>query len=219
MHTVYDLLTGPMAWLSFIIFFGGIIYQLIARGILAKQKDGVVFTYWSFYYAIRSILHWICPFASTNSRKQPILSVITFVFHLFLLIGPIFLFAHVTLINEAFHVNWWYLPDSVADIFTLTVIGGCIFFFIRRLTRQEVRYLTEPSDYIILLMVAAPFITGFWAHHQWIGFRYVTLLHIFSGEILLAAIPFTKLNHMVFFPFTRGYMGSEFGGVRMARDW
>ncbi|MCP3952439.1 MAG: nitrate reductase, partial [Desulfobacterales bacterium] len=25
--------------------------------------------------------------------------------------------------------------------------------------------------------------------------------------------------HMLFAPFTRAYMGSEFGGVRHARDW
>jgi nitrate reductase gamma subunit len=45
------------------------------------------------------------------------------------------------------------------------------------------------------------------------------ILHILSGEILLAAIPFTRLSHMIYAPFTRAYMGSEFGGVRHARDW
>jgi len=40
-----------------------------------------------------------------------------------------------------------------------------------------------------------------------------------SGEVMLAIIPFTKLSHMLFFPITRGYMGSEFGGVRQAKDW
>jgi hypothetical protein len=44
-------------------------------------------------------------------------------------------------------------------------------------------------------------------------------MHILSGEVMLAAIPFTRLSHMLFFPFTRGYMGSEFGGVRHAKDW
>jgi nitrate reductase gamma subunit len=47
----------------------------------------------------------------------------------------------------------------------------------------------------------------------------MTIVHILSGEIMLAVIPFTKLFHMVLFPFVRGYMGSEFGGIRMAKDW
>jgi hypothetical protein len=40
-----------------------------------------------------------------------------------------------------------------------------------------------------------------------------------AGEIMLAAIPFTRLSHMVFSPLTRAYAGSEFGKIRRARDW
>jgi hypothetical protein len=36
-------------------------------------------------------------------------------------------------------------------------------------------------------------------------------LHVLAGDIMLAAIPFTRLSHMLFSPFTRAYMGSEFG--------
>ena len=43
--------------------------------------------------------------------------------------------------------------------------------------------------------------------------------HIVSGEIMLMAIPFTRLSHMIFSPFTRAYMGSEFGAVRHVKDW
>jgi nitrate reductase gamma subunit len=85
--------------------------------------------------------------------------------------------------------------------------------------QPDVKYLSTGSDYAVLAMVAAPFVSGFWAYHQFPGYPVVTILHIVSGEILLAAIPFTRLSHMFFFPLTRGYMGSEFGGVRMARDW
>jgi hypothetical protein len=44
-------------------------------------------------------------------------------------------------------------------------------------------------------------------------------LHVLAGDIMLAAIPFTRLSHMILSPFTRAYMGSEFGAVRHARDW
>ena len=43
--------------------------------------------------------------------------------------------------------------------------------------------------------------------------------HVLAGEIMLVAIPFTRLSHMLFSPLTRAYMGSEFGGIRHARDW
>jgi len=82
-----------------------------------------------------------------------------------------------------------------------------------------VRYLTTASDFFLLAVVAAPFITGFWAYHQYPGHAVATIAHILSGELVLVIIPFSRLSHMIFFPFTRGYAGSEFGAIRHARDW
>ena len=219
MHAIYNFVSGPLAWVAFIVFFGGIVYQLISRALLAQKKDHYVYEYWSFRYALRSIMHWIVPFASTNSRNRPVLTIVTFVFHVCIFIAPLFLFAHITLIYDAFGISWWFMPDGVADILTLVVIGACIFFLVRRLVQPDVKYLSTPTDFVLLGLVAAPFITGYWAYHQWPGNEFMTILHMFSAEVLLVAIPFTKLNHLFLFFFTRGYMGSEFGGVRFARDW
>ena len=93
------------------------------------------------------------------------------------------------------------------------------FFLVRRLINPEVQYVTSASDYILLAIVAAPFITGFLAYYQWFAYQTLLILHILSGEIMLVAIPFTRLSHMLLAPLTRAYMGSEFGGVRHARDW
>jgi nitrate reductase gamma subunit len=132
---------------------------------------------------------------------------------------PVFLLSHIVLWEESWDIRWWSLPDSVADIMCLVVIGSCLFFLIRRITSPKVQYVTSASDYAILAIVAAPFITGFLAYHQWFGYQVFVILHIVSGEIMLMAIPFTRLSHMLYSPFTRAYMGSEFGGVRGARDW
>jgi nitrate reductase gamma subunit len=134
-------------------------------------------------------------------------------------VTPIFLLAHVILWDESFNVRWWSLPDSLAIVMTLIVIAGCVFFLIRRLVTPEVQYVTSVSDYVILAIVAAPFITGFLAYYQWFSPEFFTILHILAGEVMLVAIPFTRLSHMMFSPLTRAYMGSEFGGVRHARDW
>jgi hypothetical protein len=45
------------------------------------------------------------------------------------------------------------------------------------------------------------------------------IAHIVTGVLWLIAIPFTWLAHMLWFLFTRSFMGSEFGAVRNARDW
>ncbi|MDM8525987.1 nitrate reductase [Desulfococcaceae bacterium HSG8] len=219
MHGFYDFVSGPLVWISFILFICGSLYRLITMAVLAKEKDPMVYAYMDFYYAIRSIFHWIIPFGSVNMRRQPAMTIVTFAFHICLICVPLFLFAHVILWKESWNISWWFLSDGAADIMTMIVIGSCIFFLVRRLTRPEVRYLTSYSDFITLAIVAAPFITGFWVYHQWIGYKIMLIFHILSGEIMLVAIPFTRLSHMIFFPFTRGYMGSEFGAVKNARDW
>lgn len=219
MHDLYNFVRGPLAWVAFIIFIGGILYRLVSMIILAKKKDVVVFEYFSLYYGLRSILHWITPFGTVNWRKRPVFTIVTFSFHICLLLAPIFLLAHIILWDESFNLSWWSLPDSVADIMAIIVVVACGYYLWRRLTQPEVNFVTFGSDYIILAIVAAPFITGFLAYHQWVEYKFMLILHILSGEIMLAAIPFTRLSHMFYSPFTRAYLGSEFGGVRHVKDW
>ncbi len=219
MHATYEFVSGPLVWVAFIVFIAGSIYRLVSMALLARKKDPMVYAYMHPKFALRSIFHWITPFASVNSRKHPVLTIVTFLFHISLIVVPVFLFAHIILIKEAWNISWWFLSDGASDFMTLIVIGGCIFFAARRITQPEVKFLTSPSDFIILFVVAAPFITGFWTFHQLIGHQFMAIVHMLSGEIMLAVIPFTRLSHMLFFPFTRGYMGSEFGGVRNAKDW
>ncbi len=219
MHDLYNFVRGPLAWVAFIIFIGGILYRLVSMIILAKKKDVVVFEYFSLYYGLRSILHWITPFGTVNWRKRPVFTIVTFSFHICLLLAPIFLLAHIILWDESFNLTWWSLPDSVADIMAIIVVVACGYYLWRRLTQPEVNFVTFGSDYIILAIVAAPFITGFLAYHQWVEYKFMLILHILSGEIMLAAIPFTRLSHMFYSPFTRAYLGSEFGGVRHVKDW
>ena len=219
MHDLYRFLTGPMAWIAFGVFVVGSLYRLVHLFLLVNRKEKFIFSYMSWQYGLRSIFHWVTPFATVNMRKHPVMTIVTFAFHICLLLTPIFLLSHIILWDEAWDIRWWALPDAVADVMTLIVIAGCIFFLIRRLKLPEVRFLTSASDYVILAIVALPFVTGFIAYHQWINYPFFLVLHIFSGEVMLMAIPFTRLSHMLFSPFTRAYMGSEFGKVRHARDW
>ncbi|MGB9498511.1 MAG: TmcC family electron transfer complex membrane anchor subunit [Dissulfuribacterales bacterium] len=219
MHSLYNFVSGPLAWAAFIIFIGGSLFRLIHLIVLVHKKERFIYSYMSLKYSLRSILHWITPFATTTWKKHPVLTVVTFSFHICLFITPIFLLAHVILWDESFKMSWWSLPDSVAIFMALIVIGDCVFFLFRRLISPEVNYVTSISDYVILAIVAAPFITGFLAYYQWFGYEILMILHVIAGEILLIAIPFTRLSHMLFSPLIRAYMGSEFGGVRHARDW
>ncbi len=219
MNTLYNFVSGPLAWLAFILFIGGCLYRLTNLLVLVHKKEKFIYSYMSLKYSLRSILRWSTPFATENMRKHAVLTIVAFAFHICLILTPIFLLAHVTLVEESWDLNWWTLPEGAAEIMTLIVIGGCVFFLVRRMVNPEVKFVTFASDYIILGIVAAPFVTGLLAYYQWFGYQIFLILHILSGEIMLVAIPFTRLSHMLFAPLTRAYMGSEFGGVRKARDW
>ena len=219
MHGIYSLVSGPLVWVAFIVFLGGSLYRLVDMIRLAIRKERFIFSYMSWKHSLISIFHWLIPFGTEGWKSNPALTVVTFIFHICLIAVPVFLLSHIVLWDEAWNLSWVSLPDWLADIGSVIVIACCIFFLFRRIFSAEVRFVTSVSDYVILTIVAAPFITGFLAYHQWAGTQLIVILHILSGEVMLMAIPFTRLSHMLFSPFTRAYMGSEFGGVRHAKDW
>lgn len=219
MHALYQFVSGPLVWVAFGIFIGGCAWRLWRLVRLAQRKERFIFSFFSLRYSLRSMVRWMTPFGTTSMRNNPVMTSVAFAFHISLLLAPVFLLAHIVLVEESWGVSWWALPDSIADLMTLMVISACIFFSIRRLTQPEVRYVTSASDFVILAIVAAPFITGIYCSFNLPGYQIMVIAHILSGEIMLAAIPLTRLIHMVFAPFTRSYTGSEFGAVRHARDY
>ena len=219
MNTFIGFIMGPMVWISILIFILGVIFKVVKIINEVKAKEAYIFNYMSLKYSLRSIGAWLVPFLPRSTRMQPVFWGVSYIFHLCIFLVPLFLSAHVVLINESFGLSWPVLNDAVADGLTLVVIGALVFFFLRRLLVPEIKYLTAPKDYILIALVALPFITGFLAYHQWIAYRWMVILHVLSSELILMMIPFSGLAHMITAPLSRAYTGSEFGGVRHARDW
>ncbi|MFH0825723.1 MAG: nitrate reductase [Pseudomonadota bacterium] len=215
---MYNFVAGPLVWIAFVVFVGGMAYQLVAM-LKSAEKDKVVYPYMSLKYGMRSLLHWIVPFASRNMRMRYETTIVTFIFHFCLILVPLFVTAHVAMFSFSWGPSWAVLSERGADWLTVAVILAAVFFLVRRWMLPEVRFVTSPSDYLLLALVAAPFVTGFIAHRQWFDYETMVVIHGISGAAMLMAIPFTRLSHMLYFPFTRTYMGSEFGAVRNAKDW
>lgn len=218
LQTLYALASGPFALVALAGFVLGCVYRIVVA-FRQTASDRIVLDYFHPRYALRSILRWLTPYATVNMRRHPVMTAVTFVFHFGMVLMPFFIFGHMILVYEAFGLSWFTLPDMLVEAMAWGVLLALVFFAGRRLFLPEVRYLSTPSDFLILLMIALPFLTGIWAYRGWWAAEWATVLHILSGEILLMAIPFTRLGHMVSFFMTRGYMGSEFGGIRHARDW
>ncbi|WP_022660560.1 TmcC family electron transfer complex membrane anchor subunit [Paucidesulfovibrio longus] len=220
MHDIYNFVVGPLAWFGWGVFILGSIFKLVYAYNKFVTKDGTSAPYMSWKYGLRSIGAWLVPFNALGWRNNPLVTVVTFVFHICLILVPVFLSAHAVLWQQFFGVEFfWTLPDNVADYMTLAVIAACVFFAVRRLAYPRVRFVTEAKDWWVLLLVVSPFITGFLAYHQVFQYQIMIVLHVITGLAWLALIPFSRLAHMLFILFSRAYIGSEFGGVRKAKDW
>jgi nitrate reductase gamma subunit len=94
----------------------------------------------------------------------------------------------------------------LADILTITTIAGIIVLFIFRIINKSTRVLSSGSDYILLICVAIPFVTGFMAVHPSfnpVSYNTIMLLHVLSSELVFILLPHSKLVHSVLFPFDR----------------
>lgn len=212
---MYEFLTGPMVWISFGIFFIG----LIVRGVryikgLDWKLDRVTYSeHVSFGVkgAIRSIVFWIFPYGTHSWRKNPWFTLWVFLMHFGLLITPIFLLGHNVLLKERLGISLWTLPESVADAMTAIVMVSVVFLILRRIALPEVRIITNWYDYLLLLIAVAPFLTGFLAYHRASNYYFWLMAHIICGHIFIIAIPLTKLSHFLLFFMTRAQLGMDYG--------
>ena len=219
MNRLYEILSGPVLWVAFIICVVGLALRLAFLFGLSRERDRILYNHAQLSWGLRSIVHWLIPWGSRALRQQPFFSLGVYVFHILLLAVPLFLTAHNALLEEAFGWRLWTLNDRGADVLTWIFLAAGVFLLLRRLLRPEVRILTEAWDYALLLLTMLPFITGALAYRQWGPYELLMVLHVFSGELLLVLIPFSKLGHMILFFFTRAFIGFEMGARRGAPTW
>jgi len=124
---------------------------------------------------------------------------------------PLFLLAHNMFLKDKIGVSLFTLNPTVADILTWAVVVSAVLLALRRVGLPEVRILTTSYDYFILLLSAAPFVTGLLARYEVGSYSFWLILHILCGEALLIAAPFTKLSHIVLFFASRAQLGMDYG--------
>jgi len=212
---MYEFVTGPLAWIAFLIFFIGVIVRavLYIKG-LAWNLDRVAYRDFpaaGAKGAIRSIVAWLIPFGTYGWRQNAAFTVMVFVFHIGLLVTPVFLLAHNLLLKERWGFSLPTLPEPVTDIMTILMLLAALLILLRRFALPEVRILTTGYDLLVLAIAVAPFVTGLLAYHHVGNYDFWLITHILSGEVFLIAIPFTKLSHFVLFFMSRAQLGMDFG--------
>lgn len=223
---MYDFVRGPLMWLSSIIFISGIIYRTVQLFVLTRKKETVPVTKKKIkktspkdYSSEEKKFELLLRFQNSLLGKNPVMAIVSFIFHTCLFIAPIFAAGHALSLYESWGFSFISLPDNFIDLLTIIFLACILFFLMRRIVIPRVKSISTPYDYLLLFITAAPFITGFYAYHQYFDYKTVITLHILAGELMLIVMPFTKLGHMVFFFFIRILIGNEYSFGKGKRVW
>ena len=154
---------------------------------------------------LEDTLTWALPFRHLIPGTM-LFSSVSFLFHIGVIIVPLFLADHVLLCEKFLGTKLPAISQSLADYLSLLTIGCLMTLLALRLLMRRLRAMSRKSDYVLLIMVALPFLTGFVSSHPELNplpWKLTMLLHLLSAETLFLIIPFTKLAHIVLFPFDR----------------
>lgn len=224
---LYDLARGPLVWISALVFLIGTIIRTFRLYSLTRKMeidDKIDFGKpkkkpAKKKFSAADIPVYIEKLKLSIVGTSPATIIISFIFHLCLIIVPIFLLAHNILLEEAVGFSLVSFSEDTANFLTIIfLVGGCYFLF-RRIFLPRVRAITTFYDYIILMITVAPFVTGFLAYYQYFDYKTVIVLHMLAGELMLIAIPFTKIFHMIFFFFGRFVLVNQHTIGKGSRTW
>ena len=155
-------------------------------------------------------MKWLFPVGQI--RQRFFFSITSLMFHVAIIVVPIFLAGHIALWKSGTGLSWPAISNGLADVLTITAVATAVLLVLQRAAARDSRALSGFKDYALPFLIAVPFVAGFLVMHPtWNPFSYelALLVHIMSANVLLILIPLTKLSHMVLLPATQ--LVSELG--------
>ncbi|MDD5059177.1 MAG: hypothetical protein PHQ60_15040 [Sideroxydans sp.] len=145
-------------------------------------------------------------------KRDPVTYIGGYVFHLGLLLAIFFFAPHIEFFRSMTGLHWPNLPTALVDASVVAAIAALGVLLAHRLNNKVKRMLSGSGDYLAWAVTLLPLLTGYMAYHHLL-FEYALMLslHIFSVELLLVLLPFTKLFHTFSVFVSRWYNGDFFG--------
>ncbi|KAA3630122.1 MAG: hypothetical protein DWQ09_01950 [Proteobacteria bacterium] len=145
-------------------------------------------------------------------KASPVTYIAGYIFHLGLFIVVFLFVPHILLIKDLLGISWPGLPSALVDAVTVITLITMVAVLANRLTDPVKRFLSGFEDYLVWALTALPLLTGYLAfNHLTPDYTFMLALHILSVQLLLVALPFTKLMHAITFVLARWYTGDIFG--------
>jgi hypothetical protein len=193
---------GPLFWAALTFMVLGLsrqvvltVWETLRAARRAGDKD------FPYRRALLATARWLVPIRGV--RIRPLFTVTSVAFHVAAILVPLLLAGHVALWREALGLSWPALPNGAATALTITAVVTAMALVALRLASRDTRPLSRLGDYLLPILVALPFATGFLVMHpSWNPFSRdaALLLHTMSADLLLVLIPITKLRHMALVP-------------------
>lgn len=205
MEAWIDFGRGALFRLAFALMVLGLlrIFLLSVLGIAEayrRNSDKVV----PWKDIVKRTAAWLVPVALW--RRRTAYSVTSFLFHIGLISVPLLLAAHALLWRRSTGLPWPALPQSWANWLTLLTIVTGLGLFGGRLFHRGARTLSRPQDYAWPLLLIVPFATGYICSNVAISprsYQEAMLLHVYSADLIMLMIPFTKIAHCVLAPLSQ----------------
>lgn len=209
-----DLARGPFFRLSLLICVLGLAFrvgnaalQIALAWRRAGDRDLPIGS------VIRAASQWLFPHRLIATR--PLYSLASFLFHVGIVLLPIFLAGHIALLRGIAPPWWPTLPPTLADILTVVAVLAVGALLLGRAASRAARALTTAQDVAVLGLLLVVLVCGFLAANPQfspLDARTVLFLHIASGDLALLLTPFTKLVHCALVPLSHllGEVGWHF---------
>lgn len=193
------------------LFFLGLIFRIVQNIVTGRSRNLAVARGSQFGPGLRTIWSRSIP-APGLSYRSHFTHIAGYIFHIGLFVTLLFLSEHILLFKNLLGFSWPALPTAIIDITALLSIAALVAILIHRLMDPVLKQISDYQDYLAWLLTIAPLATGFMVLHP-MGMTYQTSLiwHLISIELLLIAIPFTKLSHMLSIFISRWYNGAIAG--------
>ncbi len=145
-------------------------------------------------------------------NREPVTYVGGYVFHLGLFATILFFAPHIEFFDDLFGISWPNLPSALVDASAVAAIVALCVLLAHRITNPVKRMLSGFGDYLAWALTLLPLLTGYLSfHHLLFEYTLMLSLHLFSVELLLVLLPFTKLFHTFSVFISRWYNGDIFG--------
>lgn len=197
----YTFVNGPLIWVAFLVFTVGLLTRLAFFFSAILRDPGGEELGWG--NSLITIGRSAFPFHQA-ALKTPVYAGLRYMFHICLFVVPIWLSGHIVLWSESrLEWDWGALSDAWADGMTILVMILALFFLMRRVIVPSVRSGSTVSDFVLIIVTALPFVSGYFLTHgtlDSVAFfeEHMTVIHILSGEVMIVTAVFlfcrTRLN-------------------------